>query len=181
MVSHVVLCSGGIDSATLATQLSGAGETPELCFVDYGQPAAGGELRSVRAIAKNLGVSVLQTHVAGLDVPDEGEITARNLMLVTLALAMRPRARSIGLGIHAGTGYRDCSSGFVDLAQRALDFHQDGACRLFAPFVDWSKADVLALASVLDVPIDLTHSCETGDVPCGTCRSCREREVLLAG
>ena len=180
-MSDLVLCSGGIDSATLAAQLRNVGDKPELCFIDYGQPAAGGEFRSVCSIAKNLGLSVLRTHVAGLDVPGKGEITARNLMLITLALAVRPSARSISLGIHAGTGYRDCSREFVDLIQKVLDFHRDGTCRLVAPFIDWSKADVLALAIVLDVPIDLTHSCESGNEPCGSCRSCRDREVLLAG
>jgi 7-cyano-7-deazaguanine synthase len=176
----LVLCSGGIDSTTLAAHLSGAGERPELCFVNYGQPAVGSELRSVHAVAKNLGLSVVYTQVGGLEIANEGEIIGRNLLLLTIALALRPGTRSIGLGIHAGTGYRDCSPDFVDLAQTVLDFHRNGESRLVAPFVDWSKADILALARELDAPIDLTHSCETGDEPCGNCRSCIDREVLLA-
>jgi 7-cyano-7-deazaguanine synthase len=180
-VTDLVLCSGGMDSATLAAQLCGTGQTPELYFVDYGQPAAAAERQSVHAIAVRLSLTVMVAHVGGLDVPEQGEITGRNMMLVTLALAAHPHVRSIGIGIHAGTGYRDCSSDFVDLAQQVLDFHRDGGCRLVAPFVDWSKADVVALAVQLDLPIGMTYSCETGDRPCGSCRSCRDREALHAG
>jgi 7-cyano-7-deazaguanine synthase len=52
--------------------------------------------------------------------------------------------------------------------------------RLLAPFVQWSKADVYSLALRLDVPLGLTHSCEASDEPCGSCRSCVDREALLA-
>ncbi len=138
-------------------------------------------MAGVHAIAEKLGLSVLEVRLCGLDVPSEGEITGRNMMLITAALSLRPSAQGIGLAIHAGTGYRDCSPEFIELAQAVLDFHRHGECRLIAPFVAWSKADVLALARELDVPIERTHSCEAANVACGLCRSCRDREVLLAG
>jgi 7-cyano-7-deazaguanine synthase len=97
-----------------------------------------------------------------------------------MAAATRPAASAIALGIHDGSGYRDCTPAFVELMQRVLDFHSDGQCQLLAPFLTWSKHDVAALAVKLRVPVALTHSCETADVPCGTCRSCRDREVASA-
>lgn len=176
----LVLCSGGLDSTTIATDLVAENEQVELCFVDYGQPAAAAEHRSVSATAQRLGVGLCILGVEGLAIPRTGEIAARNLMLIVLAIAARPTAPMVVIGIHSGTGYRDCSPIFVELMQEVLDFHSDGQCRLVAPFLTWSKADVVALAEKLGVPIGLTHSCEVADEPCGKCQSCLDREVLLA-
>jgi 7-cyano-7-deazaguanine synthase len=180
-MAGVVLFSGGLDSATLAAEQAASGEPADLCFVDYGQPARRGEQRSAALLSAYLAASMYEVRVAGLDVPPAGEIAARNLLLVVLALALRPEAEFIAIGIHAGTGYRDCSPAFVDVVQRVLDLHTDGACRIVTPFIHWDKADVVALALELDVPLGLTHSCEAADDACGRCRSCMDREVLLAG
>jgi 7-cyano-7-deazaguanine synthase len=180
-VSSVVLCSGGIDSVTIAFDHAVRGETVELLFVDYGQPARSAERRSVRRIADHLAAPTISVVLSGIDVPAAGEIAGRNLLLISIALAARPGAGVMCIGIHSGTGYRDCSPAFVELIQQVLDFHTNGASRLAAPFADWSKADVVALARELDVPLELTHSCEAADKPCGRCCSCVDREVLLAG
>lgn len=176
----LVLCSGGLDSTTIATDLVAENEQVELCFVDYGQPATAAECRSVTATAKRLGVGLCVLSVDGLAIPRAGEIAARNLTLIALAAAARPTAPMIVIGIHSGTGYRDCSPAFVELMQEVLDFHSDGRCRLVAPFLTWSKPDVVALAVKLGVPIGLTHSCEAANEPCGECQSCRDRDVLRA-
>jgi 7-cyano-7-deazaguanine synthase len=177
----LVLCSGGIDSATVAVERIAQGDQFQLCFVDYGQRARVAERRSVGALAQLLGVEVAYLGVHGLMTHAQGEIPARNLLLLSAALAARPQTRLMFLGIHAATGYRDCSPAFVAEMQRVLDFHTDGTCRLAAPFLHWSKADVVALARELDAPLELTHSCEAADEPCGSCRSCVDRAVLLAG
>lgn len=179
MVTYLVLCSGGIDSATLAALAVAEAESVELCFIDYGQPARTAERLAVLALGDDLGIPVVEAAISGLDIVG-GEIPMRNALLVTSAAALRPGAALVALGVHAGTGYRDCSKEFVDLMQRVLDFHRDGAMRLLAPFVQWSKADVYRLALRLSVPLSLTHSCEAGDEPCGSCRSCADREALLA-
>lgn len=180
-MSSLVLCSGGIDSATLAADRAARDDRIELCFVDYGQRARQAERRSVTSLAERLGVEVAHLAVDGVGMPNQGEIPARNMLLLSLALAARPHSRLIVIGIHAGTAYRDCSPAFVEQMQRVLDFHTDGICRLLAPFLLWSKTDVVALARELDAPLELTHSCEAGDEPCGSCRSCVDREALLAG
>jgi 7-cyano-7-deazaguanine synthase len=180
-VTSVVLCSGGLDSTTIATDLIAREEAVELCFVDFGQPAVQAERRSVEKLCERLNMSRVEVGVAGLAMPAVGEIAARNLLLISITAALRPQAEMIFIGIHAGTGYRDCSPAFVKLMQQVLDFHTDGTCQLVAPFVDWSKGDVVAFARQLDMPLNLTHSCETSDVPCGKCRSCIDRSVLLVG
>jgi 7-cyano-7-deazaguanine synthase len=174
----VVLCSGGIDSTTLAASVHQQRGGVELVFVDYGQSAHASEMASVEAVAAWLGVPWQQIRVHGLAEPKGGEIVGRNLLLVSLALSARPQATTIGLGVHGGTGYRDCSPAFAELAQGLLDFHTDGRCRLAAPFLALSKPDVVALARELGVPLEQTYSCEHGDVACGRCRSCQDREAL---
>lgn len=175
--TEVVLFSGGIDSATLAGQLLTRGQRPEFLFVDYGQRAGHAERESSRALAAEWGVDLTELTVAGYS-PGDGEIPGRNALLVHLALAHRPHATRIHLGIHAGTGYADCSLEFVELMQRSLDFHSRGETRLSAPFIDLSKADVATLARAAGVPLGLTHSCEVRAEPCGRCRSCQDREAL---
>jgi 7-cyano-7-deazaguanine synthase len=173
----LVLFSGGIDSTTLAAQLMGTGRQPELLFVDYGQRSRAAERRSSRAVAARWDCELSEVTLAGL-VPGEGEISGRNALLVHVALAHRPHASRLHLGIHAGSGYRDCSPRFVELMQRSLDFHTDGAMRLSAPFIGMSKGELVVLARASAVPLELTHSCEAGDKPCGRCRSCRDRLAL---
>jgi 7-cyano-7-deazaguanine synthase len=178
--SSLVLCSGGLDSTTIATDLVTEREHVELCFVDYGQPAAAAERRSATATAERLSVDLCVLSVEGLNVPRSAEIPARNLTLIALAMAARPTAPMIVIGIHSGTGYRDCSPAFMELMQAVLDFHSDGQCRLVTPFLKWSKPDIVALAEKLGVPIAMTHSCEAANEPCGKCQSCLDRDVSLA-
>ncbi|MFR5093181.1 MAG: 7-cyano-7-deazaguanine synthase [Adlercreutzia equolifaciens] len=42
-----------------------------------------------------------------------------------------------------------------------------------APFVTWSKADIVREGLALGVPYELTWSCyEGGEAPCGRCATC---------
>jgi len=158
-------------------KLLASGRQPELLFVDYGQRSRAAERRSSRTIAARWGCRLAELSVEGL-YPRKGEISGRNALLVHAALAHRPHAPGLHLGIHAGSGYRDCSPAFVELMQRSLDLHTDGAMRLSAPFIGMSKAELVVLARGAGVPFELTHSCEVSDEPCRRCRSCRDREAL---
>jgi 7-cyano-7-deazaguanine synthase len=45
-----------------------------------------------------------------------------------------------------------------------------------APFVSWTKADVVKKGIELKVPYELTWSCYVGgEKPCGTCGTCIDR------
>lgn len=176
----LILLSGGVDSTALAALAKDQGLRATALFVDYGQAANASEHTSSRAVAEMYGLPWRELQVAGIRF-SEGEIRGRNAFLVHLALlALDPPSCVIYLGIHAGTGYRDCGPDFVALVQTSLDFHTGGQVRLAAPFLEAQKSDVYAFAASLDVPFELTYSCESGPTPCGICASCRDRALLHA-
>ena len=53
--------------------------------------------------------------------------------------------------------------------------------RIEAPFVNQTKADIVALGLKLGVPYALTWSCyEGGEKPCGKCGTCIDRAAAFA-
>ena len=81
----------------------------------------------------------------------------------------------------AGDAYPDCSPEFVEAMAHAIVRGTGGELRMEAPFVTWSKADIVALGLELNVPYALTWSCyEGGAEPCGTCATCLDRARAFA-
>ena len=180
-IEAMILLSGGVDSSTLAALANEQGLRAGALFVGYGQAAYTAERASSRAVAERYGLAWQEVQLSGLRF-GRGEIRGRNAFLVHLGLlTLHVPCCVIYLGVHAGTGYRDCSFEFIELIQSSLDFHTGGQVRLAAPFLEVQKADVYALARSLNVPFELTYSCEAGTTPCGTCASCRDRAMLDAG
>ncbi len=76
----------------------------------------------------------------------------------------------------AGNAYPDCSQDFVDAMNHAIVEGTGGELRMEAPFVQWSKADIVKRGLELGVPYELTWSCyEGGEKPCGVCGTCIDR------
>ena len=106
----------------------------------------------------------------------------RNGMFLSSAAAM---ALSLGCstlyyGAHhddwAGEAYPDCSPAFVESMGSAIALGTGDELHLEAPFVRWSKADIVKLGLELHVPYALTWSCyEGGERPCGACATCIDR------
>jgi len=178
--SCVVLLSGGIDSALVASLLRRDGWAIQAIWVGYGQPAASAERRASRAVAEHYGLLWREAVVRGIRVPAEGEIPGRNDMLVTTARACVP-GLSIAIGIHAGTAYPDCSPQWLHAWEQLLDVQRSGEIALLAPLAPLHKPQVLALARDCEVPVGLTYSCEAGPRPCGRCLSCQDRQAALVG
>lgn len=175
-----VLLSGGVDSALVASLLLGDGWLVRALWVDYGQPAAPAERIASRALAVHYALGWQEAVVGGLMVPHEGEIPGRNDLLVATAHACAP-GWSVGIGVHAGVSYPDCSREWLSAWQSVLDVQHDGVVALLTPLAGLAKAEVLALARELQVPMTLAYSCETGPSPCGRCLSCRDRQDDHAG
>ena len=112
-----MLASGGVDSSTLLWLCAEQGIVPSALFVDYGQAAAQSEGVSVAKLCDGLRVPWRQVRYSGSRF-GPGEIRGRNAYLLHTALMEFPaQSGVVALGIHAGTGYDDCSPEFIDAMQ----------------------------------------------------------------
>lgn len=76
----------------------------------------------------------------------------------------------------AGAAYPDCSEEFQQAMAEAIWQGSGGQLRLEAPFIQDTKAGVVARGLALQVPYQLTWSCYVGqELPCGLCGTCRDR------
>lgn len=81
----------------------------------------------------------------------------------------------------AGNAYPDCSEEFNAAISRAIYLGSGKQLRVEAPFVNMHKADIVREGLRLGVPYELTWSCYCGgEVPCGECGTCRDRQAAFA-
>lgn len=96
------------------------------------------------------------------------------------AVALSHGCSEIWYGAHAddaaGSAYPDTSRDFNEAITRAIYLGSGEALRVAAPFIDKTKADVVAVGTQIRVPFALTWSCYEGhEKACGTCGTCRDR------
>lgn len=210
-MNTLVICSGGLDSVSLAYMSAAEHRLTRLVSFDYGQrhrkelefaEAAAGRLGvphhliDMRAIGASLTGSAL---TGDIDVPD-GHY-AEETMRITVVPNRNAIMLAIGFGVAAANGddavatavhggdhfiYPDCRPAFTrafDAMQRmALDGYAD--VRLHTPFVERTKADIVAEGARHGVPFAETWSCyKGGALHCGRCGTCVERREAfhLAG
>ncbi|MCF8467202.1 MAG: 7-cyano-7-deazaguanine synthase QueC [Sneathiella sp.] len=207
----LVVCSGGMDSVTLAHLVAREHALSRLMTFNYGQRHVK-EIDYAARTAARLGVphdvvdiSHLSGYLSGsaltgdLDVPeghyaeDNMKVTVvpnRNAIMLTIAFGA---AASYGLervaaAMHAGDHfiYPDCRPEFTDAFARMQKTALEGMWEIdfFAPFIQFSKADIAALGGRLNVPFEQSWSCyKGGDLHCGRCGTCVERReaFYLAG
>jgi 7-cyano-7-deazaguanine synthase len=77
-------------------------------------------------------------------------------------------------------GYWDCTAEFVSRLNAVLGLNRGSPVTVCAPFVGWSKADVLKIGLELGVDYAHTWTCYRGGTSaCGTCPSCVERSAAF--
>lgn len=213
MAKAVAIVSGGLDSVTLAYLLHAENYNLHLLAFDYGQRHAK-ELAYAQRCAARLGAEFDIVNLAGLGALLKGSaltddiavphghyaapnmavtvVPNRNAIMLAVAygVAVAEDAAMVATGVHAGDHfiYPDCRPTFIasfDAMQRvAVEGFGDPHLRLHAPFMQWSKSDIVALGARLGVPFEDTWSCyEGGAVHCGLCGTCVERResFTLAG
>jgi 7-cyano-7-deazaguanine synthase len=112
-------------------------------------------------------------------------VPARNLLfLAEMASLQDPFGPAVlWLGVHHDdhTGYPDCRPEFVAAADQAVRLGTQYGLRVKAPFVHWSKAEIVRWGLEHGVPYELTHSCYQGRSPaCGVCDTCQARLEAFA-
>lgn len=201
----VILCSGGIDSVTLAHKIAAEHELVRLLTFDYGQRHAK-ELEFAALTAQRLGarhdvvdISALAQFLASSSlidgaadaIPDGHYAEAtmkstivpnRNAIMLTIAfgIASGMQAEAVGIAVHSGDHfiYPDCRPDFVDAFRSMQEKALEGMgeVALLAPFVHTSKAGIVTEGARLGVPFAETWSCyKGGEVHCGRCGTCVER------
>ncbi len=110
----------------------------------------------------------------------------RNGLFLSAAasIALSADCEVIYYGAHsddaAGNAYPDCSSTFHKAMHDAIFIGSGEQLRLEAPFVNWTKAEVVKQGLLLHVPYELTWSCYSGgERPCGVCGTCRDRAAAF--
>lgn len=199
----LVICSGGLDSVSLAHITAAQHRLTRLVSFDYGQRHRK-ELDFAAAAAKRLGVPhhLIDMRPIGaaltgsaltddIDVPDGhyAEETMRitvvpNRNAIMLAIgfgvAAANKDEAVATAVHGGDHfiYPDCrpdfTRAFETMQRHALDGYAD--VRLVTPFVTRTKADIVVEGAKFGTPFAETWSCyKGGAVHCGRCGTCVER------
>lgn len=125
------------------------------------------------------------THTNGK--PVSTYVPFRNGLFLSAAasVALSNSCSEIWYGVHsddaAGNAYPDCSDAFHRAMGDAIFIGSGEQLTIKAPFVQKTKADVVAEGLRLNAPYHLTWSCyEGGEHPCGKCGTCRDRAAAFA-
>jgi 7-cyano-7-deazaguanine synthase len=180
-VPILLLVSGGIDSTALIDYYLKKGINPHCIHFQYGQKNDKSELKSFKKIMSYYKISDYE--IIKFNFPffeNKYEVFGRNAVFVLGALALKNNPAVISLGCHSGTQYYDCSEPFIEDMQRVLDGYFKGTIQLDAPFITWSKQEIIEYCKKNKVPIDLTYSCIVqNEPPCGNCPPCLDRKSFL--
>lgn len=199
----IVVCSGGLDSVSLAYKIANEAELLRLVTFNYGQRHEK-EIDFARACAERLGVpcDVVDIRAIGalltgsaltddFDVPDGHYaeesmkltiVPNRNAIMLSVAfgIAAARQADAVATAVHGGDHYiyPDCRPEFINsfeaMQKQALDGYAD--IRLYTPFVTIPKSEIVIEGARHNTPFAETWSCyKGGDVHCGRCGTCVER------
>ena len=153
-----VLLSGGVDSSACVGYYVAKNYEVSALFIDYGQRDADKEAVAAAAVSEHYGLELRTLAVQGYAPPD-GYVNGRNAVLLSLALMSTTLTCGlIGLGIHSGTPYVDCTSDFCRKMQGVCDLYTGGQVQIDAPFVQWTKSEIWDYAREKGVPLDVTHT-----------------------
>lgn len=207
----IAIVSGGLDSVTLAHVLAKQGHEINCLSFDYGQRHKK-ELDFARTAGYDIGgywdlidLTGLTKHIGGssltddIQVPD-GHYTEENMKItvvpnrnaimlsIAYGVAVARKADAVAIAVHAGDHfiYPDCRPEFISnfdaMQKKAIEGF--GEVKLLAPFINYTKADIVKAGASAGVLFSKTWSCYKGaDVHCGTCGTCVERKEAfeLAG
>lgn len=201
----VVLVSGGMDSATAVYEAINRGYELYFLHASYGQQTETKEHKCAKQLAdaveatdvlhietshlKTIGASSLtddemevENAAIGSDEIPSSYVPFRNANLLAIAVSYAEAndCAAVFIGAHSEdySGYPDCRLEFFEAFQRVIDVgtKPETTLELVAPFVDWSKTDIVEHGVDLGVPYEITWSCYRADAPaCGTCDACAYR------
>ncbi|MDE7026190.1 MAG: 7-cyano-7-deazaguanine synthase QueC [Paramuribaculum sp.] len=106
------------------------------------------------------------------------------MLSVAAGLAESRGLKCVMIANHGGDHaiYPDCRSGFINAMTQTIAEGTYEHIKLFAPYTDISKADIVKRGVKIGVDYGITYSCyKGGEKHCGQCGTCRERhEAMVA-
>ena len=107
------------------------------------------------------------------------------MLSIAAGIAVARGASSVATAVHAGdhTIYPDCRAEFIEAISAATQLATEsfGDISIIAPFVTIDKAEIARIGDDLGVPWADTWTCyKGGDIHCGTCATCVERQEAFA-
>jgi len=202
MTAAVLLCSGGLDSTTLAYWMRERGLEVVPIFFDYGQHCAETEWQTLARVLPSVGVRRPERiNVSGIfqgcrsRMIVEPDLWYEHVVDSDLYIPYRTMLFfSMGAAVAQTRNIEDVYSGFINSNHaKEIDCSAEflngldalaenvGPVRFHIPFRYWSKAQVVAEAVRLGVEVGVTYSCQLlSDVPCGACPNCVERLNAIA-
>lgn len=206
MSRGIAVVSGGMDSVAMLYKLvRGYGDLPDVVSFDYGQKhwkeieyaqqiclllRLRHDIIDFRDLGRQLSSSLTTD---GIHVPDghyaEESMKAtvvpnRNMIMASVAagIAISRDMQFIAFGVHAGDHfiYPDCRPAFFSSLRSTLMTANQGFIdndfRVFTPWINMSKADIVTEGQRYGVPWHMTWSCyKGGALHCGKCGTCTER------
>lgn len=205
MTDSVAIVSGGMDSVTLLHHLVKTEERqPAVITFRYGQKHER-EIDCARWQVETLGLAqhtivdlapMRQIFGAsalvdeGVAIPDIVDVMGdpqpptyvpnRNMIFLALAVAWAESLNTsvvyYGAQRHDVYGYWDTTPDFLERLNQVYTLNRKTPVDIAAPFIDYSKADILGIGLELDVDYGQTWSCYAGaQAACGRCPTCAER------
>ena len=203
MTATAVLTSGGLDSAVLLAETA-AGGVAYPVYVEAGMVWEAAEKASLERFIAAAGspnirpVTYLSVPVAPLlgghwsvtgqgipdyDAPDEKMyIPGRNILLIglTAVWCSTHDVNRVVIGSLGSNPFPDATPGFFSAFADALSAGLDHRIVVEAPFSGLHKEDLIRRYRHLPIHVTLTCADPDGDVHCGACNKCYERQSAFA-
>ena len=180
-----------MDSVALAWGLR-----PDLAItIDYGQLAAGGEIRAATAVCQTVGIPHRVVRVdcrclgsgdmAGTASMPMAPVTEwwpfRNQLVITFGAATALQEGMTHLAIAAvsnDASHADGRREFFEAMNRVLQI-QEGAVVLETPALEDTTVSLCRRVSIPFEILAWSHSCHTSEHACGWCRGCRKHRESM--
>lgn len=189
----ILLLSGGLDSVTLAYDLSRQGCVIHALLFDYGQTHLK-ELRCAERHSDNLGINRttvelhrikgLFSHSALTDGKGGVIVPNRNSVFVHIAasIAIAADAESVAIGCNKDdqNEFPDCTWSWMEAVNRTLEASKIKV-EVVAPYIGLTKAQIVSRAKEFAIDLNTVWWCYgNAEKPCGKCLACRKMRTACA-
>lgn len=201
MKDSIIIFSGGLDSTTLLHEYKD--RIALAVTFNYGSNHAKKEIECAKYHCKKLNIEHIiidldfihqyfnSSLLEGSDSIPEGHyedenmkstvVPFRNGIMLSIAcgLAESRNLSYVLIANHNGDHaiYPDCRSTFINSMSEAMSYGTYNNIKIFAPYTEITKSDIVKRGSKLNIDYSKTWSCYKGqDIHCGKCGTCIERK-----